>query len=183
MAKKLPEYAELHTLLRYDPATGLLYWRERDASWFARGSAAKAEAWNRRFAGKPALNHIGDQGYRIGFMYGIGGLKAHRVIWKMFYGADPEFIDHINGDRADNRIVNLRSVSSAENARNLGLSTNNTSGANGVYWYPRYSKWMASIRINGRRKNLGYFQEKADAIAARRAADERAGYTIRESSS
>ncbi len=176
MIKELPTAEELHSLLIYDFATGCLTWRQRNESQFG-GNAAKCKAWNNAHAGKPALNFINSDGYRVGNISRLGGVKAHRVIWKMFFGSDPNCIDHINGCRSDNRLVNIRAVTSEENAKNIGVSRNNTSGFNGVYWYPRYGKWMASIRIAGRRKNLGYFSEKSDAVAARRDADESAGYS------
>lgn len=163
--KPLPSQAELLSLLQYCPETGDLTWLPRSDPRF-------------RHAGKPAINHLQEKGYLVGRING-SGVKAHRIIWKMVTGVDPEVIDHINGDRSDNRWVNLRSVSPVENARNLGLSKNNTSGHNGVYWFPRYQKWMASIRINGKRKNLGYFATKAEAIAARTMADKAHGYTFR----
>ena len=176
MAKPLPSTADLRRFLNYDPISGALTWRERDGSDFA-GSEARARSWNERYVGTPALNHVDDQGYRVGRLVGAGGVKSHRVIWKMVYGEDPEIIDHINGVRDDNRLSNLRSVSHGVNSRNLGRSKSNTSGVNGVYWYPRYGRWMASIHIDGRRKNLGYFDKKQDAIAARAAADRIAGYS------
>jgi hypothetical protein len=165
MVKKLPSQKALNSLLSYDAETGLLTWKDRpDCKAF-------------RSAGKPALNYVDDCGYKIVKLDGLGNVKAHRVIWKMVYGEDPELIDHINGQRSDNRIENLRSVSRDINARNLGLSKNNTSGANGVYWFPNYSKWMVSIRVNGRRKTLGYFADKQEAIAVREKADRDAGYS------
>lgn len=176
MSKPLPSAEVLRSLLEYDPTTGDLTWKARkaaDLGW----SEGRCRAWNEQYAGTPALAHVGSHGYRTGTLIGLGGVKAHRVIWKMAFDTDPRFIDHLNGIRTDNRLANLRDVSRAENARNPGLSVNNTSGANGVYWYPRYGKWMASIRVNGRRKNLGYFQDKAAAISARRDADAAAGYS------
>ena len=164
--RKLPSRERLWDLLDYQPLTGDLTWKPRpSASHF-------------RMAGTPAINYVNSQGYKVGRL-DDAGVKAHRVIWKMMTGDDPQIIDHINGDRADNRWGNLRSVGRFENARNLGLSKNNTSGHNGVYWFPRYQKWMASIRINGKRKNLGYFATKEEAIAARALADAANGYTFR----
>lgn len=164
--KKLPSRERLWELLDYEPLTGELTWKPRPSTP------------QFRMAGSPAINHTNTQGYKVGRLNNAG-VKAHRVIWKMMTGDDPQIIDHINGDRADNRWGNLRSVGRIENARNLGLSKNNTSGHNGVYWFPRYQKWMASIRINGRRKNLGYFETKEAAIAARALADAANGYTFR----
>ncbi len=80
-------------------------------------------------------------------------------------------IDHINGVRTDNRIGNLRSVTSRENSRNLKLPTNNTSGRIGVMWSGRDSKWLAVIQVDGGKKHLGYFDNFEDASNARKAAE------------
>jgi hypothetical protein len=176
MIKELPPQDRLAELFKYDSASGTLYWMPRTSESFG-GSSARARAWNDAHSGKPALNGVNSDGYRVGKMASLGGVKAHRVVWKLLHGFDAENVDHINGIRSDNRAVNLRAVSADENARNLGLSANNTSGFNGVYWFPNYQKWMASIRVNGRRKTLGYFSEKSEAVAARREADKIAGYS------
>ena len=166
--KELPSQETILACLDYFPNSGILLWKPRP------------ESKNFRFGGKPALAHMNKDGYMAGYWSAAGGgVKAHRVIWKMITGSEPDKIDHINGIRSDNRIINLRSVSTAENARNLGVQKNNTSGFNGVYWYPRYQKWMVSIRVNGARKTIGYFAKKADAIAARISFDKSFGYTIR----
>lgn len=167
MPKELPDCECLHQILTYDKNTGVLRWRERPSQPMF------------RHAGMVALSHVNNQGYSVGNIAGVGGVKAHRVIWKMMTGEDTAMIDHINGNRSDNRWCNLRASDPVSNARNLGLSRNNTSGYNGVYWYPNYRKWMVSIRVAGRRKTLGYFSKKEDAIAARRNADEKYGYTFR----
>jgi hypothetical protein len=79
-------------------------------------------------------------------------------------------IDHINGDRLDNRICNLRVASHAENQRNSRRPTANTSGIKGVSWDKRESKWQANIRVNNKMINLGRFNNKEDAAAVYRAA-------------
>lgn len=86
--------------------------------------------------------------------------------------------DHANRDRLDNRRSNLRLATFAENARNASLNRNNTSGARGVRWHKQSGLWHARIgrRIGGRggrlrETSLGYYAEKADAIAARLAAE------------
>ena len=81
--------------------------------------------------------------------------KAHRVIWKMVYGSDPHYIDHINGDRTDNRISNLRSVTKAQNNRNKRLRSDNKSGVTGVHWYNPRNKWRVDVRYNGKTKHIG----------------------------
>lgn len=75
------------------------------------------------------------------------GYPTHRLIWKWWYGYDPEFIDHINGDRTDNRIDNLRNADFTINARNRLKNKNNTSGFNGVYWHKQSNMWRATIRV------------------------------------
>src|SRR5690606_11618117 len=100
---------------------------------------------------------------------GIDGrlYKAHRVIWLYIAGEWPDEIDHINGDRSDNRFANLRAVSRAENMRNKRSYKNNRSGQNGVSWHNQDRRWIAYITINGKFKRLGGFINKDDAIAAR----------------
>lgn len=79
----------------------------------------------------------------------------HRLIWKWHYGDEPEFIDHINHDRTDNRIENLRKVSKNENARHQLLPSNNTSGFYGIRWHEyggRKGAWTVAITVNHKRK-------------------------------
>jgi hypothetical protein len=123
----------------YDPETGKL-WRE---------------------AGGPdgrGYVHVQFQGKRH---------LAHRVAWFLYYGNWPDqMIDHINGNRSDNRIKNLRLASSSQNQLNRGKSTNNTTGHKGVSYHAKRRHWQAMISINGRNKFLGNFataEEAADA--------------------
>lgn len=80
-------------------------------------------------------------------------------------------IDHINGDKLDNRKQNLRTVNKSQNAMNSKKPRNNTSGVKGVYWDKRSEKWEASIQINMKKNCLGYFKNKEDAIQARKKAE------------
>lgn len=75
-------------------------------------------------------------------------------------------IDHVNGNRLDNRICNLRDATHAENQRNSKRPKSNTSGIKGVYWDKRSKKWGAHIRFGNKMLNLGRFSEKEDAAAA-----------------
>lgn len=161
----------LNSILSYDPDTGILLWKHRPISNFNDG-AVSAEAyqksWNRRCAGKPAMTTLMNRGYLCGNLNGKMQL-AHRVIWTMVYGESPEFIDHINGLRCDNRLCNLRSVSRSENARNRKVSINNKSGYLGIHRDSRTGKWVASI-------GLGYFDSLTDAVKARKNAEQLLGY-------
>ena len=103
--------------------------------------------------------------------------QAHRIIWLHYYGILPEFgIDHINGNTTDNSISNLRDVRQGENTKNRSMAKNNTSGFNGVFWDKVLGKWRARISVNKKPKYLGCFEEKSDAIQARKEANKKYGY-------
>ena len=79
-------------------------------------------------------------------------------------------VDHINGDRADNRFCNLRATDPSGNAHNAKLRKDSKSGLKGVTWCNTNKKWMAQIRIAARTKFLGHFDNKHDAHEAYRSA-------------
>lgn len=160
MAKRpLPDPETLRKLLRYDAETGLLYWRERTPDMFAskgRSRVSSARVWNGLFAGKEAFP-VGRLGYRNGYIFDRPVL-AHRVVWAMHYNRWPiGQIDHINLDRADNRIANLREATASENSLNRPISKNNTSGYKGVAWDVTYGRYVARICARGQRHFLGRF--------------------------
>lgn len=165
-------YDEISKLLKYDPETGKFYWLPRPVEMFPGtgfkgGAESKAKTWNARYAGKEAFTSLHNRGYVQGGILGRGYL-AHRVAWVLTTGEWPrDQIDHINGDRTDNRICNLREVSNAENARNMSVSKRNKSGVVGVFWDGRLKKWTACIGENSRTKYLGSFEDLQQAIAAR----------------
>lgn len=105
-------------------------------------------------------------GYRQGRIFGKA-FRAHRVAWAITHGEWPSYeIDHINGDRSDNRINNLREASRMENARNRGANINSPSGLKGVSWSKSSGKWRARITAGGPENNLGFFDTAEDAHAA-----------------
>lgn len=165
---ELPSQEMLLKLLSYDPKTGLLTWRER----------AGQTSFNKRIAGKPALNSIGSNGYRHGAILGIN-VTAHRVIWKMLTGTEPPEVDHRNGIRPDNRKRNLREGSSLINKRNMKLRKDNSTGICGVVRVRRTGKWMAYIGEGGKQRFLGNFDNQAQAAAARAAEAKRLGFDKR----
>lgn len=180
MAKKpLPCPTVLRQLLRYEPETGKLFWRERKPFWFRgmkRSELTICLAWNVKYAGKEAMTYTTSYGYLSGAVF-EHGLQSHRVIWAIFYGRWPkDQIDHINGNRTDNRIENLREVSSLRNNQNMKRSSLNTSGFTGVSWCRATSKWRASIRVNKKSVSLGYYEKKKDAIKARIAGNAEYGF-------
>lgn len=98
-------------------------------------------------------------------------MPAHRIIWEMVYGECPDVIDHINGDKHDNRLVNLRNVDRAENMRNRKLNKRNKSGINGVSTR-KDGKWLVVIRT----KYIGLFDNFFEACCARKSAEYKAGF-------
>lgn len=161
----------LKTRLSYDPQSGLLSWLPRDRSEFKSDRAYRA--WVGRFQNREGFTAMTANGYKIGRIGQIN-IFAHRVAWALHYGGWPDGeIDHINGNRSDNRIANLRVVSTKENARNRRLDHRNTTGVSGVYWHKEVGKWCAAI---GKREKLGYFSDFDEAVKARKAAEDRYGY-------
>lgn len=164
----------LRKLLRYDYDAGKLFWRERPVGMFTDGKLAaqhSCNAWNTRYANTEAFTAVNAHGYLVGNIF-YRQLRAHRVIWAIVTGFWPvEQIDHDDHDRSNNKFGNLSEATNQENGRNRSISKNNTSGVVGVSWYKYTSKWVAKIRIDGRAKHLGYFDDKADAIAARATAN------------
>lgn len=177
MRQGQPSPELLCKLLRYEPETGHLFWLPRPREMFK--SEAQFKRFNTRYEGKQALARTDNEGYKVGTVTYIT-CKAHRVIWAIVHGEWPDgAIDHINGSKSDNRIKNLRVVSTAINARNAKKRRNNTSGVNGVDWHPRHAKWSARIMVCGKRKWLGGFESIEDAIAARKSAEQGNGFTER----
>lgn len=176
--EKLPPQEVLLSLLHYDPETGSLTWKERPLSFFSDGKQSaehNCNAWNKKLAGKPALNCL-REGYLRGRLLGEY-VYSHRVIWKMMTGDEPDMIDHISGMRSDNRWRNLREADASVNAMNSGIRSDNKSGVVGVTWEPRFGgKWIAQIFIDKRRIFIGHFDRMEDAIRARKAAERQYGF-------
>lgn len=170
----LPCPTVLRLLLRYEPETGKLFWRERARVWFKTEKSYRW--WNKMFAGNPACDHIDPyQGYKVGTLFGKCVL-AHRIAFAIHHGKHPLVTDHINGDRSDNRAANLRSVTMVENAKNAALNSTNTTGLCGVYRAQATGRWYAQIRINGVKTHLGYFDSSELAREARERAKAAYGY-------
>ncbi|WPJ68535.1 hypothetical protein OMDBNIEC_00049 [Salmonella phage STP-SP5] len=141
----------------FDYRDGELYWRKPLSARIKIGSKAGC---------------IDAAGY-VKTRYNNQQLHAHRIIWEMFKGPIPEglMIDHIDRNRSNNRIENLRLVSRSGNAKNQKLPSTNTSGVIGVSFRKCDGKWIAHITNNGKFINLGIFINKEDAIKARRDAE------------
>lgn len=158
--KALPSLERLKEVLRYDPETGILTWI---APTCLRASA-------KRFVGRVA-GKVGRDGYRY-LMLDSQNYSAHRIAWKLSSGCDPvNEIDHRDGDRVNNKWINLREATHGENNHNLKCKSHSSTGLKGVSFYPNKpgeKKWKASIRKNNNQYHLGYFLHKEEAAAAYR---------------
>jgi hypothetical protein len=136
--------------LNYYPFTGLFIWN-RQLGRVKKGDLAGT------------VNSNGYVQIRIrGKIY-----LAHRLAWLYVHGEFPNtMLDHINMDKKDNRIANLRLATKSQNSQNTLKSAANTSGYKGVSWYDRSKKWRASIKLNQKFKHLGLFESKEDAYEA-----------------
>lgn len=170
MNKKSIPHEFLACLMDYNPESGKLIWKSRGLDMFhgdkMMSASSRWKAWNKKFSGKEAFVGISG-GYKQGSAFGMTFL-AHRVAYAIHNKiSDFDFIDHINGDRTDNRIQNLRCVSHAENTRNQSLNSRNTSGVNGVSFCKRNGMWCVRVRY----KIIGYYSALSDAAEAREAAN------------
>ena len=89
--------------------------------------------------------------------------KLHRIIFLYHKGYLPDIIDHINGDRYDNRIENLREANTYQNRQNSRIYSTSKSGVKNVYFDVRSNKWRVSFSINGKRKNFGIYSDLEEA--------------------
>jgi hypothetical protein len=168
--KNLPPIEYLHKRLRYEPETGKLFWRDCEEM---------PQRWRTRYAEAEAFTASDSRGYHHGSINGTT-LWAHRVAYAIYSSEWPTHqIDHLNGAKYDNRIENLRAVTSQENNRNASMRSDNSSGVTGVCWNKNREKWQANISLGGRNKNLGLFDTIDAASSARLKASLEYGFTNR----
>lgn len=178
-AKSLPCPTVLRQFLRYEPETGHLFWRHVPHALFpsaAHSSERRSKAWNGKYAGKRALTYSEpSRPYPYGDILG-SKCYAHRAIWALVHGYWPLMVDHINGDKADNRLKNLREVNRSGNMMNRKIGSHNSCGVMGVYFDKNRGLWAAEIMKDGRKVHLGRFISLEKAAAARREAQETLGF-------
>ncbi|MBN3822322.1 HNH endonuclease [Burkholderia sp. Ac-20384] len=141
-------------ILIYDQETGVFTWR--------------ANYHKRRIGG--VAGGVNNTGYRH-IRIGSGRYLEHRLAWLLVHGELPAgMLDHINGNRLDNRIANLRLADCTQNAYNRKKKRDNTSGKKGVS--VNQERHRARINVNGKTFHLGYFSTMEDADRAVRQARE-----------
>ena len=148
MSKPNVTAEELRKLISYDQLTGTFIWLIRPCKSVRVGDIAGCT--------EKRIGYI-----TIGIMKRI--YKAHRLAWLYVNDEWPQgLIDHINGNKADNRIANLRDVFADGNSQNVRKpNRRNKSGFMGVIWYQ--NKWRASMSVNGKSKWLGDYSTPEEA--------------------
>ena len=152
--------------LEYNPENGLFRWKKTG------GMRRRPSHW---FMGRSS------NGYKM-IKIGTGLWPSHRLAWLIQTGNWPSGqIDHEDGKRANNVFTNLRDVPPSGNAKNKRITSANKSGVMGVHRvvrkdYPLSKPWVAFIKMNGKRKHLGYFETFEEAVAVRRSAEMEYGF-------
>ena len=138
----------LRAILNYDPDTGVFTWL-----------ADKGRAYAGDIAGSQRRDRY--------VIIGLNGkpYRAHRLAWMYVYGEFPQEIDHINGDPSDNRLINLRLATRAQNVANTKKKKNSGNLLKGVT-PARNSCYRAQIRVQGKNTYLGTFATEQDAHVA-----------------
>ena len=133
----------LKSILDYDLDTGVFTWKVNKSQSTKAGDVA---GW------------VCD-GYR-GIEINNKGYKAHRLAWLYVYGEMPKnLIDHIDNNRSNNRISNLREATYQSNSENYKTPKTNKSGVKNVSWYKNLNKWVVSMSIKKTKKTIGYFDD------------------------
>ena len=144
----------LREVISYNPETGDMVWR--------------IDIGYKRLTGRK-VGSVDHHGYR-GTMIDYHKFRVHRLAWLYVYGEWPNTeIDHINGNKSDNRICNLRLATRSQN--NINRERSAEQGRVGVSQYGKYGKWRAYISVNGKQINRGYYWKFEDAVHARQTAE------------
>lgn len=143
-------------LFAYNPETGVIIWRKTNSPRLKPGSdACRPDA----------------RGY-LRVRIGPDVYFAHRLAWLLFFGQWPDgHIDHINHDKSDNRLKNLRLTTLSQNAKNRSPQKGKELNLFGVWWIEETEKWVATITSEGKQYYLGQFTDFFDAACARKSAE------------
>jgi len=151
--------SDLHKYLKYNPSTGIIHWIALTKT---------GESVN-----KPA-GSLHTTGY-INIWFKANSYRAHRLAYFLTYGYIPKQIDHINGIRDDNRLINLRPATSLMNTKNTKKYKSNTTGVMGIH-ISKNKRWEVRISNNNKRISLGTYTDFFEACCARKSAELKYGF-------
>jgi hypothetical protein len=156
--RPLPLLEIVESYLDYNPETGIGVWKRK--------TTPNTPIKIRSKAGSTRNN-----GYVYIKLFGKE-YAAHRLFWLLYYKQDPgsKFIDHMDLNKSNNKIANLRLVTKSENGLNTLLPSNNKTGVVGVHYCNTTQKFVAQIKVNNQPRHLGRFENIEDAIIARQKA-------------
>lgn len=143
----------LRELLDYDVSNGAFTWRTSNK--------------RRIKAGQTAGSYNKVTGY-LSINCDNMSFLVHRLVWIYMYGDIPVgmYIDHVDNDKLNNRIENLRLCTKLQNKQNSSVSEKSKSGIKGVYWIEKLGKYLVCVGLNGKMIKVGYYTNKEDAITA-----------------
>lgn len=141
--------------LSYDPTNGHLTWIDKPST--------------KTVIGTRAGSLVTTTGYRSIQIF-ERNYREHQLIWFFHHAVWAKYLDHVNHIRDDNRIVNLREVTKAENSRNLSQRKGTITGEQGIWYCRRRKKWVAEITRDRKKVYQKTFTLIADARLARAAA-------------
>lgn len=128
--------------LRYD--NGILYWKKSTSNRVKVGDIAGSE----QVGGYIGVRILGKR------------YPAHTIVYALHYNEMPEIVDHIDGNRKNNRIENLRGCSKAQNNKNTGFRRHNTSGLKNVFWVKELNKWRVKVTVDNKQKYFGVYEDR-----------------------
>jgi hypothetical protein len=140
-----------HSLFKY--TDGMLYWKIRPK--YSRKPKGDMEAGTKSGHGYKKITFNKKRYY------------VHQLMYLMHYGFIPKLIDHIDGNKSNNNIENLREATKSQNACNSNMNINNSSGYKGVAWHKTAKKWVVQLIVNDKQKYFGCYDdiELADLVA------------------
>ena len=164
MIKILPDQSYLRERFDYEPLTGVLTWKKRE------DKSRAAAIFNSVHAGKEAGNLHGKTYRHIQVYLNGKNYKAHRLIWKLVTGEEPDVINHLNHDATNNQWANLENVDQSLNCLNASRRSDNASGKTGVSWDDTNKKWVVQVQRGKSRfkKRFADFDAAVSAAEAKR---------------
>jgi hypothetical protein len=143
---------EAHRLFEY--RDGALFWKARPRSDFK--TNGRHEEWNKRYSHKQAGSCAGKY---VNVSINKIRYQVHRVIFLMQHGYISEVVDHIDGNRQNNKIENLRAATHTQNLQNAKIPKHNSSGCKNVIWHRQRKKWAVRLVLNKKSKSYGLYDD------------------------